>query len=156
MDVTIMATPAGYACQTFFPGKAQGAALVLQAPLSFWGGVDPQTGTIIAVRHPQCGHCVSGRILVMPEPIGSSSSSAVLLELIHGGRAPAGIILGQADAILVVGCLVAQEMGWVGPPVLVDPHLAEHRPDDGAALIVDDRGWRSAEQSATPTAAASV
>ncbi|MGL4325197.1 MAG: aconitase X swivel domain-containing protein [Beijerinckiaceae bacterium] len=144
MGVKIMASPAGHSCQTFFHGQAQGPALVLQAPLSFWGGVDPQTGTIIAVRHPQCGHCVSGRVLVMPEPIGSSSSSAVLLELIHGGRAPAGIILGQADAILVVGCLVAHEMGWGGPPVLVDPHLSAHMPDDGAALVIDDCGWRAA------------
>ena len=30
-----------------------GPALVLSAPISFWGGVDPKTGTIVDVRHPE-------------------------------------------------------------------------------------------------------
>lgn len=102
-----------------FPGDAEGELLVLAAPLSFWGGVSWETGAITNARHPQLGEVVSGRILVVPEPVGSSSSSAVLLELIRGGRAPAGIVLGRPDAILVVACLVAREMGWPAPPVLV-------------------------------------
>jgi predicted aconitase with swiveling domain len=107
-----------------FPGFAEGPLLVLTAPLSFWGGVDPATGAVIDARHPQRGHSVTGTLLVVPEPVGSSSSSAVLLELIRGGRAPAGIALGRPDAILVVGCLVAREMGWAAPPVLLDPQAA--------------------------------
>jgi predicted aconitase with swiveling domain len=102
-----------------FPGTAEGELLVLAAPLSFWGGVSWETGAITNFRHPQLGQVVSGRILVVPEPVGSSSSSAVLLELIRGGRAPAGIVLGRPDAILVVACLVARELGWTAPPVLV-------------------------------------
>jgi predicted aconitase with swiveling domain len=102
-----------------FPGDAGGPLLLLAAPLSFWGGVSWESGAITNVRHPQCGQVVSGRILVVPEPVGSSSSSAVLLELIRGGRAPAGIVLGRPDAILVVACLVAREMGWAAPPVLL-------------------------------------
>ena len=102
-----------------FPGEAEGEVLVLEAPLSFWGGVSRETGKIINTRHPQCGETVTGKILVVPEPVGSSSSSAVLLELIRAGRAPAAIVLGRPDAILVVACLVAREMGWQAPPVLV-------------------------------------
>jgi uncharacterized protein len=102
-----------------FPGTAEGELLVLAAPLSFWGGVSWETGAITNVRHPQVGEVVSGRVLVVPEPVGSSSSSAVLLELIRAGRAPAAIVLGRPDAILVVACLVAREMGWPAPPVLV-------------------------------------
>jgi len=102
-----------------FPGEASGPLLVLEEPLSFWGGIDPETGAVINPRHPQCGRSVSGTILVMPEPIGSSTSSAVLLELIRNRKAPAGILLGRPDAILVVGCLVAREMGWAAPPVMV-------------------------------------
>jgi len=107
--------------QTLFPGDAEGEVLVLAAPLSFWGGVSWETGAIINARHPQLGEVVSGKILVVPEPVGSSSSSAVLLELIRAGRAPAAIVLGRPDAILVVACLVAKEMGWAAPPVLVVP-----------------------------------
>ncbi len=104
-----------------FPGEAEGEVLVLAEPLSFWGGVSWESGKITNVRHPQCGEIVSGKILVVPEPVGSSSSSAVLLELIRAGRAPAAIVLGRPDAILVVACLVAREMGWSAPPVLVVP-----------------------------------
>ncbi len=107
--------------QTLFPGDAEGEVLVLSAPLSFWGGVSWETGAIINTRHPQLGEIITGRILVVPEPVGSSSSAAVLLELIRSGRAPAAIVLGRPDAILVVACLVAREMGWPAPPVLVAP-----------------------------------
>lgn len=106
-----------------FPGEAEGPLLVLAEPLSFWGGVSWETGAITNVRHRQCGQVVSGTILVIPEPVGSSSSSAVLLELIRAGRAPAGIVLGRPDAILVVACLVAREMGWPAPPILLLPEV---------------------------------
>jgi predicted aconitase with swiveling domain len=109
---------------TLFPGDAEGEVLVLAAPLSFWGGVSWETGAIINARHPQVGEIVTGRVLVVPEPVGSSSSSAVLLELIRAGRAPAAIVLGRPDAILVVACLVAREMGWPAPPVLLAPEFA--------------------------------
>ena len=105
-----------------FPGAARGPLLKLSAPLSFWGGVDPRTGEIILNGHPQRGRNIAGTILALAEPIGSSSSSYVLLELIHKGLAPAAIVLGRPDAILVVGCLVARELGYAAPPILhVDP-----------------------------------
>ena len=120
--------------QIMFPGDAEGEVLVLAAPLSFWGGVSWETGAITNVRHPQCGQVVSGKILVVPEPVGSSSSSAVLLELIRSGRAPSAIVLGRPDAILVVACLVAREMGWPAPPVLLVPGFAGT--ESGRARIV--------------------
>ncbi len=108
----------------FYPGSGEGELLVLAAPLSFWGGVSWETGAITNVRHPQLGEIVTGRVLVVPEPVGSSSSAAVLLELIRAGKAPAAIILGRPDAILVVACLVAREMGWTAPPVLLQQDLS--------------------------------
>lgn len=96
----------------------QGPALILDAPISFWGGVDPRTGRIADVRHPQHGGMIGGRVLFLPGTIGSSSASAVLLELIHNGHAPAGIVMHEPDAILLLGCLVAREMGWT-PPMAV-------------------------------------
>jgi len=94
---------------------AEGPALVLSAPISFWGGVDPMTGGIVDVRHPQLGESVAGRVLFMPGTIGSSSASAVLMELVHGGHAPAAIVMHEPDAILLLGLIVAREMGWPVP-----------------------------------------
>ncbi|MEP6566455.1 MAG: DUF126 domain-containing protein [Mesorhizobium sp.] len=101
------------------PGRAgEGEALVLTAPISFWGGVDPKTGRIADVRHPQHGENLSGRVLFLPGTIGSSSASAVLLELVHNGHAPSALVLHEPDAILLLGLIVAREMGWETPMAL--------------------------------------
>ncbi len=109
--------PEGIALEVLIPGPAASAKpLVLTAPISFWGGVDPKTSMIADVRHPQHGIPIAGTILMLPGTIGSSSASAVLLELIHRNIAPAAIILHEPDAILLLGVLVAREMGWKTPP----------------------------------------
>lgn len=96
----------------------EGAALVLTAPISFWGGVDPKSGRIADVRHPQHGETIAGRVLFLPGTIGSSSASAVLMELVHNGHAPAALVLHEPDAILLLGLIVAKEMGWQTPLAL--------------------------------------
>ncbi|QDZ01261.1 DUF126 domain-containing protein [Nitratireductor mangrovi] len=97
-------------------GRAgDGPALVLDAPISFWGGVDPKTGRIVDVRHPQHGASVAGTVLFLPGTIGSSSASSVLLELVRGGHAPSAMVLHEPDAILLLGLVVAKEMGWATP-----------------------------------------
>jgi uncharacterized protein len=98
------------------PGPApQGDTLILTAPISFWGGVDPKTSRIADVRHPQYGQDIKHTILYIPATIGSSSASAVLLELVHRGIAPNALILREPDAILLLGLIVAREMGWQAP-----------------------------------------
>lgn len=97
---------------------AEGHLLVLGKPLSFWGGIDPLTGEICDPRHPRHGDSVCGRILVMEGTIGSSSSSAIMLELLRNDVAPAGIVIAQPDAILVLGILVARELGYPTIPML--------------------------------------
>lgn len=93
----------------------RGPALTLSAPISFWGGVDPQSGTIVDVRHPEHGLNIRGKVLFLPGTIGSSSASAVLMELVHAGCAPAALVLDEPDAILLLGLIVAREMGWETP-----------------------------------------
>ena len=96
-----------------------GPALILEEPLSFWGGIDPETGEVVDVRHPQHGANVTGRILVMSSGRGSSSSSSVLAEAIRAGTAPAAIVLGEADPILALGAIVARELYGKITPVVV-------------------------------------
>lgn len=99
-------------------GEAEGPLLRLRAPLSLWGGVDPATGMITQPRHPDHGRCIAGTVLALPRAIGSSSSSAVLLELLYNGHAPRALLLGEVDAILCIGVIVAREMGYATIPVL--------------------------------------
>lgn len=99
-------------------GSAEGTALVLETPLSFWGGIDPESGRIIDVRHPQRGARVAGTVLVMPLGRGSSSSSTILAEATRLGTAPSAVVLAETDAVLVVGAIVAQRL-YGRAPVIV-------------------------------------
>lgn len=98
-------------------GSARGAVLHLDAPLSFWGGTD-HDGLVIDAHHPQHGWSVSGRVLVMTAGRGSSSSSYVLAEQLRRGTGPAAIVLGEADAIIVLGSIVADELYGIVTPVV--------------------------------------
>ncbi|MCA0399698.1 MAG: DUF126 domain-containing protein [Proteobacteria bacterium] len=124
--------------EALLAGDAQGPLLKLDAPLSFWGGVDPASGRIIQVRHPQCGTSIAGTILCLPGTIGSSSSSAVLLELIRGGKAPAALVMGAPDAILLIGCLIAREMGWLAPPAFSLAAQHQHDLAEGCYTLAPD------------------
>lgn len=105
--------------RTLVPGTGRGEALVLEQPLSFWGGVDPTTGEVVDVRHPQRGANVAGRVLVMRSGRGSSSSSSVLAESVRAGTAPAAIVLAEADPILALGAIVARELYGRTVPIVV-------------------------------------
>jgi len=133
------------------PGSASGNLFVLHKPLSFWGGVDPLKGIVADPRHPQYGAPLAGRILVMERTIGSSSSSAIMLELLRNGVSPAGIVLGRPDAILMLGILVARELGHPTVPVVqLDQSGIERlaRADGQRATISD--GVVEVEEGAGP------
>ena len=105
--------------QLISPGRAHAPALVLDEPLSLWGGLDPATGRVIEPRHPQRGELVTGRVLLMPGARGSSSSASVLAEAARAGTAPAGIVLGEPDLILAIGAAVADELYGIQVPIVV-------------------------------------
>lgn len=126
--------------EALLPGDAvTGSCLALTAPISFWGGVDPASGTIIDARHPERGQNIAGRILALPGTIGSSSASAVLLELVHAGKAPAALLMDAPDAILLLGLVVAREMGWPTPPAFRLP-AAVQAPLAGRKITISAEG----------------
>jgi predicted aconitase with swiveling domain len=105
-------------------GEAAGTALVLEEPLSLWGGLDPRSGQLCDHHHPQLGATVTGRVLVMPSGRGSSSSSSVLAEAVRLGTAPAAILLAAPDEILLLGALVAEYLYGRACPIVVLPESA--------------------------------
>ncbi|HET9671508.1 MAG TPA: DUF126 domain-containing protein [Actinomycetota bacterium] len=122
------------------PGEAEAVALVLDEPLSFWGGLDPTTGRIVEVGHPQHGAVVTGRILVMPSGRGSSSSATVLAEAIRLGTGPAGIVLREPDEIVVTGVLVAGELYGRSIPILVADGTTYANVRTGEPVTLGDEG----------------
>lgn len=96
-------------------GEAEGKALVSDQPLSFWGGYDYHTGEIIDRRHPLSGQIAAGRVLAIPFARGSSTTTAVLLEAVRAGTAPAVILTTGPDHFFALASIVADEM--YGKPV---------------------------------------
>ncbi len=104
--------------QVVVGGTAKGVALVTDEPLSFWGGYDHQTGEITDRRHPLSGQNATGRVLVMPFTRGSSTTTAVLLEAIRKGTAPAAILTNSVDSFFALASIVANEMYATSIPLL--------------------------------------
>lgn len=114
------------------PGQARGQALVSREPLSFWGGYDWQSGEIIDRRHELSGSIAKGRILALPFTRGSSTTTAVLLEAIRAGTAPAAILTTEADFFFALASVVAEELYGAPLPLvaLQEAQFAQLRNDD--------------------------
>jgi len=120
-------------------GDGTGPVLALDEPLSFWGGLDSESGLIIDHHHPQFGKCVAGVILAMRSGRGSSSASSVLAEAIRLGTAPAAVVLLEPDEIIVIGSVVADELYDIAMPVLlVDESLFERLRSAASARVSVD------------------
>lgn len=100
-------------------GRASGETLVSSEPLSFWGGYDYQTGTIIDQRHPLAGAKAAKRVLALPFTRGSSTTTAVLLEAVRAGTAPAALLTTAPDPFFALASIVADEMYAKPIPLVV-------------------------------------
>jgi predicted aconitase with swiveling domain len=100
------------------PGSAEGEGLVAYEPLSFWGGYDYHTGEITDRRHPLSGQIAAGKILAVPFTRGSSTTSAVLLEAVRAGTAPAAIITTGVDSFFALASIVANVMYQSPIPII--------------------------------------
>jgi predicted aconitase with swiveling domain len=89
-------------------GKAVGEALVTTMGISFFGGVDPDTGVIVERGHPLEGQCLAGKVLVFPTGKGSTVGSYTLYRLKANGLAPAAIVNAECEPITAVGCIIAE------------------------------------------------
>src|SRR6188474_2957766 len=114
-------------------GCAEGDALVTHQSLSFWGGYDFHTGEIIDKHHELAGVRAAGRILVVPFSKGSSTTTAVLLEAVKAGTAPAAILTTGVDSFFALASIVADVMYGKSFPVIA------LEPSDFASLVSGER-----------------
>ena len=89
-------------------GKVQEEALATSQPISFYGGVDPNTGEIIEKGHELQGKNVKGKILVFPTGKGSTVGSYTLYRMKKNGTAPAGIINKECETVVAVGAIISE------------------------------------------------
>lgn len=122
------------------PGSAEGPALVTTEPISFWGGYDQKTGEIIDRRHPLSGQIAAGKILVVPFTRGSSTSTAILLESVRAGVAPAAIVSREVDTFMALASVVADEMYGKPIPIVALSDKDFRRIEAGAWVTIGADG----------------
>lgn len=91
-----------------YGGLADGEALVTRMGISFFGGVDPDTGVVVEKGHELEGQFISGRVLVFPTGKGSTVGSYTLYRLKMNGKAPAAVINAECETITAVGCIISE------------------------------------------------
>ena len=94
--------------RTIYGGRAEGQALVTRMGISFFGGVDPDTGVVVEKGHELEGQSIRGRVLVFPTGKGSTVGSYTLYRLKKNGMAPAAILNAACEPITAVGCIIAE------------------------------------------------
>lgn len=94
--------------RTIYKGIAAGEALVTTQGISFFGGVDPDTGIVVERGHQLEGQSIAGKVLIFPTGKGSTVGSYTLYRLKHNGLAPAAIVNAECETITAVGCIIAE------------------------------------------------
>jgi len=112
-------------------GTGRGPVLVSPEPISFLGGVDPETGEVIEEGHPLRGKLVAGTVLAFPHGKGSTVGSYILYALARNRRAPAAMVNAEAEPIIVVGAIIG------GIPLIDRPGIPLALLRDGVMARVD-------------------
>ena len=89
-------------------GKGEGEALTTTQPISFYGGVDPDTGVVTEKGHQLQGISVRSKILVFPQGKGSTVGSYTLYRMKKNGVAPAGMINRECETVVAVGAIISE------------------------------------------------
>lgn len=126
-------------CRTIFRGKATGKALVSNTSLSFFGGVDPNTGLIIDRNHPLFNKSIKDKVLIFTTGKGSTVGSYILLQLAKNKKAPVAIVCKEAEPIVAVGAIIA-EIPMLDKPEIFDFKDNQKITVDGfnSTLIIED------------------
>ncbi|AIS30970.1 hypothetical protein MB9_0103 [Methanobacterium formicicum] len=94
-------------CRKISRGQAQGKVIISSDPLSFLGGVDPQTGDITDRQHELYQQNISDQILVIPSGKGSTVGSYVIYQMAKNKTAPLAIVALEAEPIIATGAIMA-------------------------------------------------
>jgi hypothetical protein len=88
-------------------GTAEGLALISHEPISFFGGVNPDSGVVTEKGHELEGISVKDRVLIFPNGKGSTVGSYTLYRMKRNGVAPKAIVNVECEAIVAVGAIIS-------------------------------------------------
>jgi predicted aconitase with swiveling domain len=91
-----------------YKGFTEAEAIVTKDGISFYGGVDPDTGKVVEVGHELEGQTITGKVLVFPSGKGSTVGSYTMYRMMKNNTAPAAIVNRDIDTIIAVGCIISE------------------------------------------------
>jgi predicted aconitase with swiveling domain len=91
-----------------YRGLAEGEAIVTTDTISFYGGVDPDTGRVVEAGHELEGQSITGKVLAFPTGKGSTVGSYTLYQMKKNNTAPIAIVNRQIDTVIAVGCIISE------------------------------------------------
>ncbi|MFW9821751.1 MAG: DUF126 domain-containing protein [Candidatus Thorarchaeota archaeon] len=91
-----------------YKGIVEGEALFTKDGISFYGGVDPDTGKVVEVGHELEGQSIIGKVLVFPTGKGSTVGSYTMYRMKKNNTAPVAIVNKEIDTIVAVGCIISE------------------------------------------------
>ncbi len=94
--------------RTIAKGKAEGEVLYTTEGISFFGGVNPDTGIVAESGHPLEGVCITGKVLVFPQGKGSTVGSYALYRMKKQGTAPLALVNKECETIVAVGAIISE------------------------------------------------
>jgi len=122
--------------RSIYTGRVSGEALATVMGISFFGGVDPESGVVIERDHDLEGKSIAGKVLVFPTGKGSTVGSYTLFRLKRAGNAPLAIINAECETITAVGCIIA-EIPCVDQVSIGELHTGQHLEVDGERGTVE-------------------
>jgi predicted aconitase with swiveling domain len=129
-------SPTVFQGRSICAGTAEGEALVTTMGISFFGGVDPDSGVVVEKGHELEGQTVAGKILVFPTGKGSTVGSYTIYRLSKAGKAPLAILNAECEPITAVGCIIA-EIPCIDQIPIEQIATGDHLRLDGANGLVE-------------------
>ncbi len=121
-----------------YKGIAEAEAIVTKDGISFYGGVDPDTGEVVEVGHELEGQSITGKVLVFPTGKGSTVGSYTMYRMKKNNTAPVAIVNREIDTIIAVGCIIS-EIPCVDKINIEDIKTGQHLIVNGNEGIVETK-----------------
>jgi len=122
--------------RSIYHGNVRGEALVTSQAISFFGGIDPETGIVVERGHNLEGQSIAGKVLIFPTGKGSTVGSYTLYRLRHNGYAPLAILNAECETITAVGCIIA-EIPCVDKLPIDEIHTGDRISVDGEWIVIE-------------------
>lgn len=98
-------------------------------------------GLVQDKNHPFLGRDVKGKILVIPQTVGSTTGGLVLVEILRRGIGPAGIVCECADSLMASGGILAEVWCGINMPIIDGiPFSQLQKIQDGSTVEIGKDG----------------